>query len=517
MKSDLEIVQERIGDRLWRLNNLYYIQNKQGEKQLFCLNWAQKQLYDDIHYRNVILKARQLGITTFITLLFLDTALFNSDTQCGIISDTEENAKYIFRKIKYAYDCLPGPLKDIRGARIDSAKELTFSNNSLIRVGTSLRSATFQCLLVSEFGKIASVDLKRTDEILSGSLNTIGKEAFCFIESTARGAQGAFFDLCVEAKKMQDSGKTLTPLDYRFHFMSWHRHPEYFLEPNEFTAIPEDLIKYFKDLKELHGIKLTPPQMNWYSALYKVQQENMFREYPSVVEEAFQANTDGHYYAKYITKARKEKRICAVPYDSLLPCYIALDLGISKGNETAIWWFQQHGSQIRLIDYYENSGEPLKHYLDIIKNKPYRPEKIFVPHDASSRELGTGLTRIEVASNHGINFEILPKIDVQEGIDGCKGKLDCCWFDEIKCEKGIKALEGYRREWNETLGVWRDKPRHDHFSNGSDAFRYLCMSLENARPGMTKEQYQKLKARNTPQTSGYNNRLQPPNFPGRGF
>lgn len=519
MNNDLGIVQDRLGDRLWRLNNLYYIQNKQGEKQLFRLNWAQTQLYDDIHYQNIILKARQLGITTFITILFLDTALFNSHTSCGIIADTEENAKYIFRKIKFAYECLPESLKAILGAKIDSAKELTLSNNSIIRVGTSLRSATFTHLLISEFGKIAAEDLKRTNEIITGSLNTIAKGSYVFIESTARGREGVFFDMCAEAQKMRDSGKSLTPMDYKFHFMPWWKHKnEYCL--NESVHIPEDLVKYFKDLQELHKIKINPFQMAWYAAKYKTQKEDMLREFPSTSEEAFQANVEGHYYSKYMTKARIERRICPVPCDSLLPTYIAMDLGISKGNETAIWWFQQHGAQVRLIDYYENSGEPLEHFLTIIKSKPYRPEKIFVPHDASSRELGTGLSRVEVASSRGVEFTVLPKLGIQEGIDACKSLIDRCWFDETRCEKGIRALENYRREWNDSLGTWRDKPRHDQFSNGSDAFRYVCMSLEDAKPGMTKERLQEIRM-----NAGYGqrsqpppyNRSQPPNFPGRGF
>ena len=131
MKNDLELAEKRLSDPLWRLNNLYYIVDKYGRKVRFELNWAQKELYDDLWYLNIILKSRQLGITTFITLLFLDVALFNSNVACGIIADTEENAKYIFRKIKFAYDCLPDQLKSIREAKIDSAKELTFSNNSL--------------------------------------------------------------------------------------------------------------------------------------------------------------------------------------------------------------------------------------------------------------------------------------------------------------------------------------------------------------------------------------------------
>ncbi len=480
-KNDLAIAIRNLGDRNWRLDNLYYITDKKGLKVLFKRNWAQQQLFNEIHYCNIVLKARQLGITTFISILFLDVALFNSNVSCGIIADTEENAKYIFRKIKYAYDCLPESLKAEREAKIDSAKELTFSNNSIIRVGTSLRSATFQYLLISEFGKIAAEDLKRTNEILTGSLNTIATGAYCFIESTARGREGAFYNLCVEAQKMQDGNKILSPLDYKFHFMPWHKHPEYTL--NSSTHIPDDLIKYFTELQEINKIPLTSGQMAWYAAKYKTQQDDMLREYPSTAQEAFQANVEGHYYSKHMTKARVERRIGHVPYDENLPVFVAMDLGYN--DSMAIWWYQLHGSEIRLIDYYENDGEGLSHYIRLIKSKPYITETIFAPHDASSHELGSGLTRVQIAANLGLDLTVLPKLSVQEGIDAVRNMLNRCWFDESKCERGIRALENYRKEWNDSLGCWRDRPRHDSFSHGADSMRYLCVSLNRAT---TKEQ-----------------------------
>lgn len=476
IENDIEIATKHLSDRAWRLDNLYYITDKRGYKILFKRNWAQKQLYDDIHYCNIVLKARQLGITTFLAILFLDVALFNSNISCGIIADTEENAKYIFRKIKFAYDCLPDDLKSRIEAKVDSAKELTFSNNSLIRVGTSLRSATFQYLLISEFGKIACDDIKRANEILTGSLNTIATGSYCFIESTARGREGAFYNLCVEAQKMRDSGRALNPLDYKFHFMPWWKHPEYFL--NQSAHVPEDLVKYFKELQEVHGIKITPAQMAWYAAKYKTQDDDMLREYPSTAEEAFQANVEGNYYSKYMTKARVERRIGNVPHDENLPVFVAMDLGFNDA--MAIWWYQKLGAELRLIDYYENSGEPLAFYIKVIKNKPYVIERVFAPHDASSHELGSGLTRVQIARNLGLEFTVIPRLGLQEGIDAVRNLLNRCWFDEVKCEKGIRALENYRKEWNETLGVWREHPRHDHFSNGSDAFRYLAMSLRRA-------------------------------------
>jgi hypothetical protein len=84
---------------------------------------------------------------------------------------------------------------------------------------------------------------------------------------------------------------------------------------------------------------------------------------------------------------------------------------------------------------------------------------------------------------------------LQEGIDSVRNLLNRCWFDEIKCEKGLRALENYRKEWNESLGTWRDHPRHDHFSNGADSFRYLSISLIKAKTKEDEEtEYRKLMA-----------------------
>ncbi len=488
--SEEETAKQLLSNREWRLNNIYYIVDKNGNKNLFKLNAIQSNLYKNLHYFNVVLKARQMGITTFVTLLFLDTALFNSNVSCGIVADTEENAKYIFRKIKFAYDCLPEALKEIRAAQIDSAKELTFANNSLIRVGTSLRSATFQYLLISEFGKIAAEDYKRSNEILSGTLNTIGAGSYCFLESTARGRGGAFYDLCDQAKKLKEQGKPLTKMDFSFHFFPWYSNPEYQLA--ESVHIPEDLVKYFKELQETHSIVITPPQMAWYASKYKTQGDNMKREFPSTPEEAFEASNEGLYYGKQMSEARQQRRVRKVYYDANVPVHTAWDLGYN--DSTAIWLFQQCGQEIHLLECYENSGEPLTHYLQYLKSKPFTFGKHLVPHDAAIHEFSTGLSRVEVARNHGVNFTVVPDIGVNEGIDAVRNLLNRCWFDEEKCSKGIHSLENYKREWNERQGCWASQPLHNFASHGADAFRMLAVGMgQLGNKGLTAEGWRQLR------------------------
>src|SRR4026209_2801348 len=131
----------QLTDRCWRLNNLYTIQTKEGHKVPFRLNWAQTELLSSLHECNLILKARQLGFTTFIQFFMLDACLFNSNIRAGTIAHRLDDALVIFRdKVKFPYDNLPDMLKAARPFVRDSADELVFANNSSIRVSTSMRS-----------------------------------------------------------------------------------------------------------------------------------------------------------------------------------------------------------------------------------------------------------------------------------------------------------------------------------------------------------------------------------------
>src|SRR5258707_787251 len=147
----------QLTDRVWRLNNLYFITDKSGRRVRFTMNPAQRALYDTMHNQNVILKARQRGFTTFIQLYMLDACLFYKNIRAGTIAHTLPDAEAIFRdKIKFPYDNLRDEIKAMVPAHTDNSGELLFANNSGIRVGVSLRSATLQYLHVSEYGKICA-------------------------------------------------------------------------------------------------------------------------------------------------------------------------------------------------------------------------------------------------------------------------------------------------------------------------------------------------------------------------
>jgi hypothetical protein len=170
----LQAAKTQLANRRWRLANLYHIIDKDGRRAPFRPNWAQEALLDELHYQNVILKARQLGFTTFIQLYMLDACLFNSNIRAGTIAHKLDDAKTIFRdKVKYPYDNLPEQLKAARPIIKDSADELLFDNNSSIRVGTSMRSGTLQFLHIGEYGKLCAQFPDKAREVRTGALNTV--------------------------------------------------------------------------------------------------------------------------------------------------------------------------------------------------------------------------------------------------------------------------------------------------------------------------------------------------------
>lgn len=491
--NDLAQAAKLLNDPLWRLNNFYWIIDKSGNKSLFKLNWAQEQLYRDMWYCNVILKARQLGISTFVSLVFLDRCIFNSNQHAGIIAHTREDAEVMFRRVKFAYDNLPSNLKAVRQVNTDNARELQLSNGSSLRVGTSMRSSTLQYLHISEFGKICAKFPDKAREIVTGSLNAVAPGQYIFIESTAEGREGYFYEMCNEAQKIKESGKELTPLDFKMHFFSWTAGSAYRINPAD-IAIPNELSIYFDALEVKLGGKLTSEQRAWYAKRALTQGDDMKREFPSTPEEAFESSNEGLYYGRQISEARFQRRIRKTYYDANTPVHTAWDLGYN--DSTAIWFFQQAGQEIHLLEYYENSGEALIHYIQYLKSKPYAYGKHLVPHDAAVHEYSTGLSRVEVAKSHGINFTIVPDVGVNEGIDAVRNFLNRCWFDEEKCSRGIHTLENYRKEWNDRQGCWASQPLHNFASHGSDAFRMLVTGIGLlSNKGLTAEEWKILRAK----------------------
>ncbi|MWP63100.1 terminase [Gilliamella sp. Pas-s25] len=479
---------KKLSNKLWRLNNLYYITDKAGKQIRFTMTPEQLEYFESMHTRNIILKARQLGFTTEVCIIQLDAALFES-AKCALIAHTLNDAKRLFReKVKYAYDRLPEEIKQANPASNDAAGELVFKKGGSLYVSTSFRGGTLRYLHVSEFGKICAKFPDKAKEIVTGAFEAVATGCFITIESTAEGKSGYFYDYCNTAEKAHIQGKPLSSLDWKFFFFSWWKNPLYAIEPVE--QLPSRLEEYFSEIKAKYGINLTEQQKAWYHAKEKTLGDDMKREYPSIPSEAFEQSIEGAYYARQFRELYKEKRITVLPDNSHLPVYTYWDLGV--GDSTAIWFVRKVGEEFHIIDYYENSGEGLRHYMKVLKDKSqnlgYEYAEHWAPHDIDNRELsGDGKSRKQIAKEgyeidgekYSIKFNVAPKLSVDDGIESVREILPLCAFDSSKCEQGIANLEAYRKAWDDKNGCWRDKPLHDHTSHGADAFRYFAVANRN--------------------------------------
>ena len=189
---------------------------------------------------------------------------------------------------------------------------------------------------------------------------------------------------------------------------------------------------------------------------------------------SFDAAVRGAYYARLMAQAEEDKRITGVPYDGAGLVTTAWDIGI--GDSTAIWFMQGIGRELRAIDYYEASGMPLAHYVEVLTRKPYAYAEDILPHDAQARELGTGKSIQELLQGMERKVRIAPKLSVDQGIQAVRTMLPRIWFDEKKCERGIAALRQYRAEYDEERKVLSNRPLHDWTSHGCDAMRYFAVS-----------------------------------------
>lgn len=185
---------------------------------------------------------------------------------------------------------------------------------------------------------------------------------------------------------------------------------------------------------------------------------------------------EGAVYANELHELDASRRVCAVPYDPAYPVHTFWDLGY--GDCTAIWFAQVVGFEYRLIDYLEDSRRNLAWYLQAMQERPYVYGTDYLPHDAQSRQLGSGKSIEELMQAAGRRVEIVPKLSVADGINAARTIFPLCWFDAERCADGLQALRHYRYGIVQSLGAPTREPLHDAASHGADAFRYFALGIK---------------------------------------
>lgn len=478
--AELKAWEAALGDVEWRLSHLYHITDKRGKDVVFVPNATQRLVRENKHLRKLILKSRQHGITTLKAIEALDTALFRSNTNCGLVMHKREDAEKVFnQKIIYAYERLPEWVRKVRPIKNrNNTGFVEFENGSRIEVSTSHRGGTLQFLHVSEYGPMCAMYPQRAQEVKTGALNTVPPDGIVTIESTSYGAFGDFYEMCKTATELQalvaHGDASLSALDYDLLFFAWWQDPANAVDPSGVLVTKEDA-DYFEKVESEIGQALTPSQRAWYVKTAKIQGDAMFREHPSTADEAFTAAVEGAYYTKQLAQARGEGRIGRVPHEPGTPVDTFWDLGFA--DSVAIWFRQRVSVENRFIRSYSAAGEYLPFYAQylqrIAQEQGYVYGTHYLPHDAASSVLAGHdvLTQLQEMLP-GQRFEVVPRIaNVWLGIQQTRQAFASCYIDAVNCADGLAALGAYRKHFDARHAIFTSEPEHDENSHYADAFR----------------------------------------------
>lgn len=201
---------------------------------------------------------------------------------------------------------------------------------------------------------------------------------------------------------------------------------------------------------------------------------------------SFEAPIDGSYYGEQLAKARAEKRITRVPYDPTLPVQTIWDIGYSDTTSIIFTQVPKSGSEVRMIDYYQNSKKGVEHYIKICSEKDYLYSSHNGPHDLANGVFATGESTYETARKLGIEFDIVPKTPINDGINALRALFNRLVIDEEKCKDWIAAVEAYAAKYDEKKNDMSVKPVHNWASHGADAGRYLAVHLPKMKISIDK-------------------------------
>lgn len=482
-----QAARERLADREWRIDNLYWIKNEDGIAIPFRRNEAQIYYSGREWYRDTILKSRKLGFSTLIAIEMLDACLFGSNTIGGIIDRTVDDAESKLAICKFAYDRLMPSLRDANPLTRENQSELAWSNGSKIVAGTSYRGDTPQYLWVSEYGIISAKSPETAKEIKIGSFKSVPKRGKIWVESTPMGTSGEFYDLVKAGEQLSASGQALTEYDFKLHFFGWHQKTANRLAIN-LVHIPHDMREYFEMLRVKHGIVTDGMQQAWYVKQREILgPDDVKSEEPSTPDECFFASLEGAYFKDAMNQARRDGRIGQpIPYDSTRPVHTFWDLGMDQN--LAIGFMQTDGVRHRFIDFARGENAGLMDGIRILKEKnatrSFVYGKHYGPHDLTTRDWSnmggvTAQSRKEVAAEHGIDFIVIERVgDKSDSIEAARRLIATSYFCSDHAGDLVECLDNYTKGWNKSTMQWMSTPAKNGFDHGADAFQQVAMGLQ---------------------------------------
>lgn len=201
--------------------------------------------------------------------------------------------------------------------------------------------------------------------------------------------------------------------------------------------------------------------------------------YNTVWEGICRQTIDGAIFAKEMTMAEIEGRITKVPYDATKPVHAIFDLGWA--DNTACWLMQFIGQELHFIRYFEDNQKTITYYLQEMQKFGYLYDTLWLPHDAAAKSLGTGRSIEEIVRAAGFKVQMLDRVPIADSINAARTIFNKCYFDRENTTDGLNCLRHYQYDVDVETGAFSQKPLHNIYSHGADAFRYVGLMVNEPR------------------------------------
>lgn len=239
--------------------------------------------------------------------------------------------------------------------------------------------------------------------------------------------------------------------------------------------------------------KITWRDNPWFPQTLREEKDNLqvrdIEAYNTVWEGICRKTVDGAVFANEIMMAELEERITRVPYDPMKPVHAVFDLGWS--DNTAIWFVQFFGFEIRLVRYIEDNQKTMSHYMAEMQKFGYVYDTIWLPHDAENSTLAAaGRSIADIVRAAGYKVQIVPRTPTADSINAARTIFNKCYFDRENCHQGLQCLRHYRYDVDPDTKQFSKMPLHDIYSHGADAFKYLGLVVNEPRKSVTKRAVQ---------------------------
>jgi len=472
-----KFIANKLLSKLWRLDNLYTIRDKNNIKQIMKLNSSQRRVLTKFkHNRKIILKSRQQGISTLYLAYYLDSCLFDPGYQAGIQSYGQEEATKLQKRALLMWDDMDPNIKQMYQLTLvsNNQKGMTFSNGSILKIG-NFRGDTLQGLHVSELAKIAKKSPEKARELKTGAFESVSSSNKITIESTAEGQTGLFYDIWQKSANKLAQGRNLTLLDFQPIFLPWYDDPDCQLFDID-EPIEQATLEYLSTIKA----DLSHEQMQWLNQKLYALGDDFNQEYPATPELAFAQSLEGTYFHIQHRRLLREKRFGNFPHVPGIEVHTGWDLGVN--DEMVIIFCQIVDGRPRIINAYHNTGQGIEFYASILHSLrdkyDYQYGWTILPHDIEVLEMGSGMTRTQVMRKNGISrIRVLKRIKFMDSIQVARNFIDMCEINESTASHVELSIQQYRKKYDKQIGAYLNTDVHDIHSNYMAALRYLGQGL----------------------------------------